>query len=178
MNLTLALDTLLTDTRYADELNQLRNLLPAGFLDQVDAAARDAKEVLHAIGDYIGADASTSGWAPVDRFPEWLRLGALDALAGWVTGRAATCRHNPSPDRAQPVVAAAWKPGLVVCPDCLRMTACRPGSLADRTCDGCGHECAGPDVGDGIWTGLVHVGVLVYQYGVCGGCKSALPRVA
>ncbi|SCL20480.1 hypothetical protein [Micromonospora inyonensis] len=80
----------------------------------------------------------------------------------------------PAPTRpapAAPVVAAAWKPGLIVCHACTYLTALPRGSDRDRTCDACGRVCAGVEHGDGIHPGMVQLGPLVYQYGVCGDCK-------
>lgn len=45
--------------------------------------------------------------------------------------------HNPSFWRPQPVYGCAWKPGLVVCTDCLYLTFAAT-MAEDRTCYGCG----------------------------------------
>ncbi len=176
MNLTLVYEQLLTDPRYADVIPRLRELAPTAFIDQMDAAATDADRISRSMGALFGADPDEGGYAPTSSFPDWLRLGALDALAQFVTGKATVCRHNPTADRAQPVIAAAWKPGYAVCPQCIFLIGCRPGSLADRTCDGCGHECTGPANNDGIHPSLVRIGAFVYQYGACVTCKDDLPE--
>ena len=66
----------------------------------------------------------------------------------------------PNPDRPEPVFAAAWKPGLIVCALCTPLL--KLVGEADKTCDGCGHACAGVDVGDGICTVTVMLSALSY----------------
>lgn len=71
--------------------------------------------------------------------------------------------------------AAAWRPGLVVCAACLVLLTLPARSVATRTCDGCGHVCAGVDAGDPIHPCAVGFGSLIYRFGVCGGCRPDLP---
>jgi hypothetical protein len=73
--------------------------------------------------------------------------------------------HNPDPNKPQPLFAALWRPLLVVCERCTHLLSLRPGSEADRTCDGCGR------VFDGIYPGMGSYGPLSFQYGVCAGCR-------
>jgi len=173
----LAFERLLLHPRAVELVEQFRALAPAGFVDQADAATAEALRLMAGAGAAVlGAD-EVEGVA-VEETPEWLRLGLLDAFAGWVTGQAATCRHQPAAERPRPVLAAAWKPGLVVCQACAHLTALPRGRARDRTCDACGRECAGLDHGDGIYPGLAQIGPLVYQYGTCGDCRPAESHAA
>lgn len=176
MNPTLALDALLTDPHFPQIAAKLEHLIPTSFLDQVAAAGAHTSVIRDKVSALLDADPADSGWLPAAQVPDWIRLAAYDTLARWFAGTIDTCRHNPVPDHPQPVSAAAWKPGLIVCLACTHLLKCRPGSLEERTCDGCGHECTGPENDDGIWPALTQAGVLLYEYGVCGDCKAALPR--
>lgn len=160
---TLALDALLC--RVTPEVTAAARLrAPLHLVDQLDAATRDAR-ALAAVGMH-----------PVRRddvrhtdAPEWLRLGAVDTLRQWLDGTGRTCTHDPHPERPAPVVAAAWRPGLVSCVACapylLRLTG-----EADARCDRCGHVTAGLDAGEGIHPCRLLLGPLVYAYGVCADC--------
>jgi hypothetical protein len=139
------------------------------LLDQGDAATEDAAEILEVITALTGG--KTAELNPGD-LPGWLRLSVLHAWSGFINSTADTCTHSPSWDRPEPVFAAAWRPDLIVCTSCLRLLHQKRGSVADRTCDGCGHVCAGPDEGDGIFPGSIRLGPLVYQYGACGTCRA------
>lgn len=113
-------------------------------------------------------------WVPHQGLPEWVRLGMLDVTLKWFEGQALTCIHMPAAERPQPVFAAAWKPGVVVCARCRHLLAVV--GVADTICDGCGHECKGmPD--DGIKPVTAFVGMLAYQVGVCVSCDEDLQRV-
>ncbi|MFG3300994.1 hypothetical protein [Micromonospora chersina] len=176
MTPTLALERLMLHPRYDELVAAMRAAAPVHVVDQSDAATSDALRVVTAAGAAIpgGSDVQTTA---ADGVPGWLRLGLLDAFTTWVEGRASTCRHNPHPSRPQPVMAAAWRPGLIVCTACVYLTALARGSDADRTCDGCGRLCAGPEHADGIYPGMLQLGPIVYQYGVCGDCRPAItPR--
>ncbi len=177
MSLALAIDELLTNPRYARFAQWAYENTPVDVRDQFDAAGAHATYITDVVGVAMGADPRDGGWAPSAQFPDWMRLGAFDAIALFLSGQHDTCIHNPQPDRAQPIVAAAWKPGMVTCPQCVILLNCKPESVADRTCDACGHVCEGPDVDDGIHPGVTRVGVLVYQYGVCRRCKDGLAEL-
>ncbi|WFE45009.1 hypothetical protein [Verrucosispora sp. WMMD1129] len=169
MTTALLLEQLMTHPRYGELVEQLRAHTPVHALDQADAATVDALRITTTAGrDVLGSDAHP---ATVEQTPGWLRLGLLDAFTAWLTGRASTCFHAPDPARPQPVIAAAWRPGVVTCSACVHLVALPRGSAADRTCDACGHRCAGPEHGDGIYPGMVQFGPLIYQYGVCGDCR-------
>ncbi|KXK61960.1 hypothetical protein AWW66_11000 [Micromonospora rosaria] len=170
MNRALVLEHLMLHRRYGELVAQLRAATPVHVVDQLDAATDHAHQFMTtaahaALGE---SNARTTDAAGV---PGWLRLPLLDTLTTWFADQAATCRHQPHPDRPEPVIAAAWKPGLVVCTRCAPMTGLPRNSDRDRTCDRCGRVCAGVEHGDGIYPGMVQVGALVYQYGVCGQCR-------
>jgi hypothetical protein len=136
------------------------------------ATGDGAQRLVHATAGRIGAVAS--GTTKAAWLPGWLRLALLDALATFMDGAADTCCHAPVPSSPQPVMAAAWRPGLVVCMTCTHLLPQRRGSAADRTCDGCGRVCAGtPD--DPIHPGLLALSILIFEYGVCNDCKPPPP---
>lgn len=148
--------------------NQGFTVPPSAYVDQTKAAQRD---VIAEREQVLGHKAR---WAPHAGLPEWVRLGMYDALLGWSEGTAATCIHQPNFGRPEPVYAAAWKPGVVVCAKCRHLLAVT--GVADTVCDGCGHECQGmPD--DGIMPVSAFVGALSYSLGVCMSCEAELKRV-
>lgn len=169
MTPALALERLMLDPEYDRFVEHARKILPVGLVDQADAAATEAHAMFSEVAVALADDparATTAG-----ELPGWLRLGLLDTLATFAAGRATTCRHNPVAGRPRPVLAAAWRPGMVVCPACAHLLSLRHDPTADAVCDGCGHQCAGPEHGDGIYPGMVRLGPLVLQYGTCGGCR-------
>lgn len=173
--ITLALEQLMLHPQYRELAEAIRAGMPTALTDQHDAATRDTTHVYAAIAEQLGG--SVNG-RTVAETPAWIRLGVIEAWVGYCSGRAATCIHAPSAERPTPVFAAAWKPGLVVCGQCIRLTSPRAGSLKDRTCDGCGHECAGVDAGDPIYPSGAQMGSLIFQFGVCTSCRDdaeALP---
>lgn len=152
----------LTDEQFA----ALKANVPTGFADQLHAArtegVRTAERVLK----------NPSKWVNTQSVPDWVRLGMYDALLGWFSGSGTTCMHNPMPGRPEPVVAAAYKPGLVTCGSCTHLLVVR--GQADRTCDGCGRVCTGTG-DDLIRPVIIFVGVLGYMFGVCRDCDKDLP---
>lgn len=102
----------------------------------------------------------------------WVRLGLLDTWLGWIQDRDKTCIHNPTHRSTETALAAAWKPGLVVCLHCVHLL--KMYGEADRTCDGCGRVCdelsADRSIG-GISPVMVTLGSLIYQTGMCDECK-------
>jgi hypothetical protein len=143
---------------------------PAGLADQVHAALRASIAAVEA-----GQDTPVVGVAP-HTVDDWIRLGALDTLVGWIGGSGKTCLHQPHWRRPQPVWSAAWRPGLVVCSNCLHLL--QVVGDADRTCDCCGRVCAGDDAGDPIYTTIVWCGALAYQCGTCADCRPDLGEAA
>ncbi|MGW3854730.1 hypothetical protein [Micromonospora arida] len=172
MTPTLALERLMLDPAYDRFVEQARAVMPVGLVDQADAAATEAHQILStAAVRFAEAPAYP---ATVGDVPGWLRLGLLDTLAAFADGRATTCLHQPRAHRPSPVLAAAWLPGLVTCPACAHLLSLQRNPDADATCDSCGHRCAGPDQGDGIYPGMVQLGPLIYQYGTCGDCRPSV----
>lgn len=148
--------------------------MPTNVSDQHGAANRDTDTIRALLADHIGGMSERA----VGQVPAWLRLGALDAWIGYCSGSSATCMHNPNIDSPAPVFTAAWKPGLVVCGPCIHLMMPRPNSLADRTCDGCGHECLGVEVGDPIHPSVSQIGSLIFQFGVCASCRDDVDSTA
>jgi len=155
----LAWDELLSTLTPADA-EVIRSVMPVALRDQIDAAATAALFATMSEMEAHGAG-PPRGLTHGD-IPGWLRLSILDALAQFMAGSASTCLHAPTPDRPEPVYAAAWRPGLVVCGECLHLF--RLAGAADRTCDCCGQVC------DGIHAARLLFGPLVYMYGTCAGC--------
>lgn len=168
MTTTLALEQLLLHPELAKIADYVRAAMPTALRDQADAAATHAHAGLNVISEVIGGGVVG---LPTAEVPDWLRLGTIDAFVAHCLGTAATCLHNPDPMRPQPVVAAAWKPGYVVCARCIHLLALPRGGKADRTCDVCGRVCGGIEVDDGIYPSTVQLGPLLYQFGVCRECR-------
>lgn len=164
LNDVLADETLLAAATATADL-----LVPVGHRDQTDAAATDTRDQLDMLAQVAGSAVTSAHPA---NLPEWLRLPLLDTIVRWHTGRARTCMHNPHPSRPQPIYAAAWSPGLVVCNQCPHLVDPRPRSVKDRTCDRCGHITTGPEHGDGIHPCAVAYGPLLYAWGTCTGCHT------
>lgn len=165
------LDDLLCRPELAPLVEKMRARTPKWFSDQYDAAVADNTRGMESLAASYG---TTSGRVFPPQLPDWLRLGMLQAVAEWITGGARTCMHSPDAWRPQPVCAAAWKPGLIVCAPCTYLLSATPGSVKDRTCDGCGHLCAGPDAGDPIYPSSVGYGPLAYMVGTCTSCRFAV----
>lgn len=160
-------DDLIRTGRAAPLIAAGRDLAAAGWLDQLDAAAT---EITAALNRSATRDNRQMRRGPYSEHPEWVTLSVMQAVAGWAIGTADTCTHQPHPDRPQPVHAAAWRPGLIACSRCPHLFALPRGDVRDRTCDGCGHQCAGPDHRDGIRSVVIAAGALSYAVGVCRGC--------
>ncbi|MEV1331502.1 hypothetical protein AB0J20_18215 [Micromonospora costi] len=169
MTPTLALEQLMLDPAYDRFVEHARAVMPVGLRDQHDAAATEAHTILSGAAVRLGDNLSYPTTA--GDLPGWLRLGLLDTISQFAAGRATTCRHNPQADRPRPVLAAAWRPGVVVCPPCAPLLSLKHDPAADAVCDSCGHQCTGIEHGDGIYPGMVQLGPLIYQYGTCGDCR-------
>ncbi len=133
--------------------------------DQVDAARTEAVALMELV------EGEPAQWTPRTDIEEWIRLGLLDTFIAWIDGHAKTCMHSPDPRRPESVFCCAWKPLLVVCTPCMPLL--RAVGDADKTCDRCGHVCAGIEADDGIYTGTVWFGALAYQFGTCTDCRPA-----
>lgn len=165
----LAFEELLLHPRFGEMVRQLRDIMPTAFRDQIDAATDQTHDGLHQMSRHLQAGQVTGVRA--DRVDDWLRLGVIDALTAHCAGTADTCMHSPHPDFPQPLLAAAWKPGLVVCAGCVRLLSLPKHGAANFTCDGCGHVCAGEAAGDPLFIGAVQLGPLLYQFGTCAACQ-------
>ena len=168
MSPTLALEALMMHPRYAELAERLRAGLPSHLVDQADAAAGHTDDIVAALTGLLGGRAGATAPAQLEG---WLRLGVIDAWLDYATGRAATCRHNPTARRPQPVLAAAWRPGLITCVGCAHLFTLPRNTDADRTCDCCGRVVAGSEAEDPMWPSLIQCGPLVFQYGTCTDCK-------
>lgn len=166
------LDDLLCRPELAPLAEKIRARTPRWFADQMTAAARDTVRAADALAESYG---TTPGRVYPAELPALLRLGLLQTVAEWITGEARTCLHNPDARHPQPVAAAAWKPGLIVCPPCGFLLSVGHGTVKDRTCGGCGHVCDGLDHGDPIYPSAVTYGPVTYMVGTCTACRFSLP---
>jgi hypothetical protein len=169
------LDDLFRSAQAAPVAQAVRGVAPTGWLDQLDAAADQLADGVRHAGQTL-AGVADIGYRPYATYPAWVTLGVQQALAEWAAGTAATCQHQPVIAAPRPVHAAAWKPGLVVCGACTHLLALARTDPRDSRCDGCGHQCTGPDHGDGIWAHVIVAGALTYSVGVCGPCRWTEPE--
>jgi hypothetical protein len=102
---------------------------------------------------------------------DWLQLSIMDAVATFLSGRARTCIHSPEAGQPQPVFAAAWRPGLITCAECVRLLEIKD-AVADSMCDRCGQS-SHPE-GE-IWPMIAHYVWLTFAYGLCRSCKGESP---
>ncbi|MGO8772063.1 MAG: hypothetical protein ACLQIK_08385 [Mycobacterium sp.] len=158
---TVPLDELLENLT-PEMVAEIHHRAPAGLVDQLAAAHRDSVALIEAIED------RPVRYVPRSSVDDWLRLGLLDTFLTWVSGNARVCLHAPDFRRPEPVWAAAWKPGLVVCPRCTRQL--KVFGDADAACDRCGRVTLGVEHDDGIYTLSVMLGALTYQAGACRDC--------
>lgn len=168
----LAIDELIQRPDIGDILDQFRTAMSKSGLgwlqDQNDAAAIQVHDRMAVVTDLIGEEMKH---LPASGHPDWIRLGLLTEFITWACGKSDTCTHNPSASRPQPVSAAAWKPGLVVCGACVRLLDLPRNSPKDRTCDACGTVTSGEADGNGIWSITVAHGAFLYLAGVCRDCQ-------
>lgn len=162
----LALDEILRRIT-PEQAAALRAMAPTWFADQADASITEIRTNLQIATD-IGLAECVDDISN-DEHPGWVRLGMLDALVTWWCGKHSSCIHDPHPLRPQPVVAAAWKPGRIVCKQCTHLLDLPKNSTADRTCDGCGRVVSGED-DDLMCPFVVTAGVLTYTVGACRDC--------
>ncbi|MBQ1060048.1 hypothetical protein [Micromonospora sp. C41] len=166
MTTTLALEQIMLSPQYGEILAAVRAATPVAMLDQLDAATTHATRAAVEAAALTGGAAVTA--SPPSAVPGWLRLGLLDALTRWADGTGSTCRHSPRPDRPEPVLAAAWRPGLVTCCQCTHLW--RVSREAGLTCDGCGRVCEP----DSIHPAMAQMAGLIFMYGACGDCRPAI----
>lgn len=162
---TLMLDEVLSKMT-PEQAEAFRAFVPVGMRDQVDAATEETWEVFqtaHATGLTRPASAS--------EHPDWVRLGIAETLVTWWAGTHKTCIHDPHPARPQPMHAAAWKPGYVVCRQCTHLLEIPRSSPTSLTCDGCGRLTTGTDTDNPMYPFLVFAGLLTFSVGVCEDCR-------
>ncbi len=145
---------------------EIRRRVPTGYVDQLDAAHRDSVAIFE---NLAAIEDEPVRYVPQSSVDDWVRLGLLDTFLTWVSGNAQVCMHAPDYRRPGPVWAAAWKPGLVVCPPCVRLL--KVFGDADKMCDRCGRVTAGIEANDPIYTMSVLLGALTYQAGACRDCR-------
>jgi hypothetical protein len=153
-------------TRTEADRQALRNRVPVNVLDQCDAADAHANQIFKVAAQQMNADLGECEYA---KAPDWLRLSLARTWSAFITGTCRTCQHAPSINRPEPVVAAVWRPNLVVCTHCIDLT--KATGAADLTCDRCARVCAGLP-GDGIHPCSLRFGPLIYLYGLCRGCMA------
>lgn len=163
----LALDDILCKLT-PEQAAAFRASTPTWLLDQTDAAAGEIRQNLKAIND--AGIAETLAERSASEHPAWVRLGVMDTVVRWWLGEHTGCLHDPHPTRPQPVAAAAWKPGLVVCGQCTHLLSIARQTAADRTCDCCGRVVTGQD-DDLMHPFVVVAGLLSYAVGACQDCK-------
>lgn len=162
----LALDDILCKLT-PEQAAAFRAMTPTWLLDQTDSTV---EQIRRNISTAKAAGAIKTAALAVEQHPGWIRLGICDALVTWWCGQHSTCMHDPHPMRPRPVLAAAWKPGLVVCGRCEYLLRLPEGSEADRTCDGCGRVVTGRGE-DLMYPLVVAAGVLGYSVGACRDCR-------
>jgi hypothetical protein len=128
------------------------------LLDQVHAAARQARTVLDKAAPYTGGSTQTPPRTP------WL-TAQLDTITDAIlTGTATLCPHVDASPRL--LLAAAWTPGVLACPSCYRhMLTPTPGT--ETTCDRCG------TTDQPLHNIFLAAGPLILAYGLCPTCLSA-----
>lgn len=166
------LDDLLSTEVGRARLADLAALFPAALRDQHEAAESDAHIWLGLEASALGVDMSEVSELLSD-LPGWVRLDMLSVYVAWQSGQARTCTHSPSGQRPQPVLTAAWRPGLVACARCTHLINLRPGSVPDRRCDECGRVTSGQG-DDGIHPCRVQYGPMLYAFGLCGDCGASV----
>ena len=142
------------------------------YFQSFESAARDINQRFDAAAETLGIDFYPS---PSDGLPAWLRISYAETLLTWGTGNGRTCRHDPVMTNFKPVVSAAWKRYMVVCPECIHLLKVPGGkrSQEDITCDGCGHVATGTG-DDIIQPGGMTIGPMTYMFGCCASCHKEL----
>lgn len=169
--LAAALDDVLTDPESLRAVFDYMNHPAVKAL--IDTPER--RQQLAATEATVAAMGDAYGGASPTEVPMWIRLGLLSAATAWAAGKTRTCMHSPSPDGPVPGWAAAWKPGLVVCPACLHMLA-TGGGVEEYRCDGCGRISLPED--GGVRVASLSTGALTYRFGACPDCWTEFDAVA
>ena len=165
------LDSILSQATPEELMMAVRAQDPS-LLQSFESAARDTDQRFDAAAEKLGISFSPP---PSDGLPAWLRISYAETLLTWSAGTGRTCQHDPVMTNFKPVVSAAWKRYMVVCPECVRLLKVPggKGSQEDITCDACGHVATG--MGDDvIQPGGVTIGPMTYMFGCCGSCCKEL----
>lgn len=159
-------DALLTEDHLRPVTMFLQDQAPTWYTDQASAAALDARRVADESG--WGGEPTEPVFTSARDHPQWLRRRILAATLEWFLGRAVTCQHTPRARAPVPVFAASWKPGAIVCQECLHLLAPPLCSREYRTCASCGVTRETEDllVGSGLIAGPV-----TYWFRVCERCR-------
>jgi hypothetical protein len=169
--LAAALDDVLTDPESLRAIYAYMNHPAVKAL--IDTPER--RQQLATTESTVAAMGDAYGGASPTEVPMWIRLGLLSATTAWVADTTRTCMHCPRPDGPVPGWAAAWKPSLVVCPQCLHMLA-TGGGVEEYRCDGCG-RISMPEDG-GVRVASLSTGALTYRFGACPDCWTDFEAVA
>jgi hypothetical protein len=137
-----------------------------------ESAARDTNQLFDAGVEKLEMELLPP---PSHALPAWLRIAFNETLLTWGSGVGRTCQHDPNMTNLKPVVSAAWKRYMVVCPECTHLLTVPggKGSQEDNTCDACGHVASGKG-SDVIQSGAVTIGPMTYWFGCCGSCRKGL----
>jgi hypothetical protein len=163
-------EAIITDPVRSTELDAARKRAPVDYMDQLNAAERESARYVRdalASGDLLNERVLSAA----DN-PPWVRRPMFEAMITWVIGLGKVCVHNPSSRRPQPVYAAMWRPGVVVCAHCTPLLS-MPGrglSVQDRTCPGCKRITGGPD-SDELHLHGVQSSVMTFAFTVCTACR-------
>ena len=144
----------------------------SALFQSFDSAARDNNQRFEAAAEKLGIELLPP---PSHGLPAWLRISFSETLLTWGTGNGRTCTHDPGMTSVKPVVSAAWKRYMVVCPECTHLLTVPggKGSQEDNTCDACGHVASGKG-SDVIQPGEVAIGPMTYMFGCCSSCRKEL----
>ncbi len=165
------MDSILSQATPEELMVALRAQYPT-LLQSFESAALDTNQRLDAAAEKLGMSFSPP---PSHGLPAWLRISFSETLLTWGTGSGRTCKHDPLMTSFKPVVSAAWKRYMVVCPECTHLLKVPggKGSQEDNTCDACGHVATGTGE-DIIQPGVVTIGPMTYMFGCCGSCRKEL----
>lgn len=136
------------------------------FRDQVRAASAHAAAMSEHNAQASGMHVRQG--VPHADTPPWLRRGMLRAIVVWMGRSGETCLHAADRSTVQPISLAAWNPLRATCTACTATLAVERGSVADRTCDGCGTVTDGER---GMYPGTLVFGPFTYFYGTCAACR-------
>lgn len=136
-----------------EERKHILDRLPKDLCDQLDAAQNQM---------IAEAESMTGTQFRHAEIPDWVRLSITDAMLQWVQGESDTCQHCPSPLRPEPLYVAAWRPGLIVCGQCLPML--HDEDFSSRICDSCG-------MGRCVRALVVQSGIFQFFAALCADCK-------